>query len=556
MKNVKRLLAIAMATATVVTAAPGAVFALAADSATTSAAATTPSATSTTKVTYTVDDEEVTADTDAKKNPALKLNTVTDAGKTAAITVSGTTEKVYVIPEDTSVVKADEKDQTITVTAQKAGKTSIKVTVGKEEFTVPVEIADTVSDNVKTQIDGEDSDTVTLDQDTSTAVNARKTAKIAGTSELGLAVNYDLYTSKDDKGLVSGNKNDVVTLASDGTLTAGKQDGTVYVKVYTNDNNGKQMKGASAWVTVTVAKLPEANITFKQKSITLDVKDNKTADLTKVVTLPEGTKAEYEITANNDTENKNAAVVKDNTLTAKQVGNATLKVTVKGDDKVRYTVKKLPVKVLDEIPAPAKVASDLKTAKEIVTVKVGKTVDIKATTKSTKITYTSKDKKIATVDKKGKVKGVKAGYVVVNIKADATDTMEAGAAKVFVVVESAPKKPAKKVTVAKVSSVKITGRKKNSKSLKVSWKKLSGTGYTYEVQNRTVTVTKVKTGKGKKAKIKTVTKYGKWASKKVTSASATISISKTSRYQIRVRAAKSGKNGAWSSTVTSIRPNK
>ncbi|MQN01865.1 MAG: hypothetical protein FRC54_08110 [bacterium LCO1.1] len=68
------------------------------DSATTSAAATTPSATSTTKVTYTVDDEEVTADTEAKKNPALKLNTVTDAGKTAAITVSGTTRKVYVIP--------------------------------------------------------------------------------------------------------------------------------------------------------------------------------------------------------------------------------------------------------------------------------------------------------------------------------------------------------------------------------------------------------------------------------------------------------------------------
>ncbi|MQN01864.1 MAG: hypothetical protein FRC54_08100 [bacterium LCO1.1] len=113
MKNVKRLLAIAMATATVVTAAPGAVLLLQQIlQQTLMPAATTLGDEQRLRYIH-VDDEEVTADTDAKKKPALKLNTVTDAGKTAAITVSGTTEKVYVIPEDTSVVKADVKDQTL-----------------------------------------------------------------------------------------------------------------------------------------------------------------------------------------------------------------------------------------------------------------------------------------------------------------------------------------------------------------------------------------------------------------------------------------------------------
>ena len=121
--------------------------------------------------------------------------------------------------------------------------------------------------------------------------------------------------------------------------------------------------------------------------------------------------------------------------------------------------------------------------------------------------------------------------------------MKAGSKSFTVVVKAAA------VKASTVSGVKVTGRKKNSTKVTVSWKKQTGVTI-YQVQKRSVTTKKVK-GKTKKT-------YSKWVTKTVTSGSKTsLGITKTKTYQVRVRAvAPDGTKGTWSKAVTSKRPAK
>lgn len=537
MVNFKKVLAVVMAAATAFTFAPAAV------SGTQAVAAE--AAKDNTKVTYTYGGTTSEAKSGDAKNDTIKLDTV--ANKTAAIAVANTGSSVAFVSEDPTVAGVVTNGFNGTVTALKAGNTNIKAIVGTASYVIPVSVSDKASDTVTATVDGEKKDSVSLDLLNATASNAKKTAKIAGTSTLGLTVNYDLYDAKDGK-LIAGNKNDIATLASDGTVTAGTKTGTVYVKVYTQDNNAKQATGAAQWITVTVESKPLAVITFSEKELNLDVKDHKTLDLSKIVSVnASDVKPTYAIGAANTTENANVAEVSGTTLTAKQVGNATLTVSVPAGNTTRATTTTIAIKVVDEIKAPEKANSDLTLDKELVNLTEGETDKVTATTSATAsgaaIVFTADDPTVVSVDNSGNITALKEGSTVVRVTSQATDFMKAGSKSFTVVVKAAA------VKASKVSGVKVTGRKKNSTKVTVSWKKQTGVTI-YQVQKRSVTTKKVK-GKTKKT-------YSKWVTKTVTSGSKlSLGISKIKTYQIRVRAiAPDGTKGSWSKTVTTKRPAK
>ncbi|MGN0241718.1 MAG: Ig domain-containing protein [Candidatus Weimeria sp.] len=537
MVNLKKLLAVVMAAATAFTFAPAAAVgtqAFAADE-----------AKDTTTVTYTYSGKTSTAKSGDVTNDTLKLDTVQN--KTATITVANTGAAVAFAAADKNVVRIYTYGTTGTVTALAKGNTTITASVGSVNYSIPVSVSDKAADTVTATVDGENKDSVSLDLSNSTASNAVKSAKISGTSTLGLTVNYDLYTAKDGT-IIAGNKNSIATLASDGTITAGTQTGTVYVKVYTQDNNAKQATGDVKWIKVTVESTPLAVITFSEKELNLDVKNNKTLDLSKYVTVnASDVKPVYTIEAADSTENAGVATISGTTVTAKQVGNATIRVTVPAGKTTRETTATIPLKVVEEITAPAKADSDLALDKELVTLTVGGTDKVTATTAAVAsgaaVTFTSDDPTVATVDSNGNVTALKAGTTIVRVNSQATDYMKAGSKSFTVVVKEAP------VTAKKVTSVKVTGRKKNSTKVTVSWKKQTGV-VIYQVQKRSVTT--------KKVKGKTKTTYSKWVTKTVTSGSKTsLGITKTKTYQVRVRAvAPDGTKGTWSSAVTSKRPAK
>ena len=537
MVNFKKVLAVVMAAATAFTFAPAAV------SGTQAVAAE--AAKDTTKVTYTYGGTTSEAKSGDAKNDTIKLDTVVN--KTATIAVVNTGAAVSFVSADPTVVRVDTYGANGTVTALKAGNTTITAGVGTAKYTIPVTVSDKAADVVTATVDGEKKDSVSLDLSNSTASNAKKSVKIAGTSALGLTVNYDLYDAKDGK-LIAGNKNDIATLASDGTVTAGTKTGTVYVKVYTQNNNAKQAVGAAQWITVTVESKPLAVITFSEKELNLDVKDHKTLDLSKIVSVnASDVKPTYAIGAANTTENANVAEVSGTTLTAKQVGNATLTVSVPAGNTTRATTATIALKVVDEIKAPEKADSDLALDKELVNLTEGETDKVTATTAATAsgaaIVFTADDPTVVSVDNSGNITALKEGSTVVRVTSQATDFMKAGSKSFTVVVKAAA------VKASTVSGVKVTGRKKNSTKVTVSWKKQTGVTI-YQVQKRSVTTKKVK-GKTKKT-------YSKWVTKTVTSGSKlSLGISKTKTYQIRVRAiAPDGTKGSWSKTVTTKRPAK
>lgn len=541
MVNFKKVLAVVMAAATAFSFAPAAAVGTQAVAAEETKDATT--------VTYTYGGKTSTAKSGDVTNDTLQLDTVVN--KTATIAVANTGSAVSYISADQSIARVDTYGATGTVTALKAGSTTITANVGTASYKIPVKVSDKASDAVTATVDGEKNESVSLDLSNSTASNAKKTAKIAGTSALGLTVNYDLYDAKDGK-LIAGNKNDVATLAADGTVTAGTKTGTVYVKVYTQNNNAKQATGDTKWIEVTVESKPLAVITFADKEITLDVKNNKTADLSKIIVVnATDVKPTYTMGAANSTENASVATISGTTITAQQVGNATLTVSVPAGNTTRATKATIAVKVLDEITAPEKADSDLAVDKELVNLTVGGTDKVTATTAATAsgaaVVFTSDDPTVATVDANGNVTALKEGSTIIRVTSQATNYMKAGSKSFTVVVKAAP------VTAKKVSSVKITGRKKNSTKVTVSWKKQTGV-VVYQVQKRSVTTKKVKS----KGKTKTKTTYSKWVTKTVTSGSKTsLGITKTKTYQIRVRAiAPDGTNGTWSKTVTTKRPAK
>lgn len=544
MANLKKALAVVMAAATAFTFAPVAQVG--------STVAQAEETKDQTKVTYKAGATEYEAKsdtelTDGKKNTTLKLDTVSN--KTAQISVANTSAAIYYnAPSDTSVISVN--TTTGLVTALKKGDSSVKVTVGKTAYTVPFTVDDVATDVVKALVNGKETTNVSLDLSTSTAQNAVKSLKITGSSSNGLPVKYNLYKDADakDSSIVSGNSDDILTLASDGTITAGKTAGIRYVKVYTETDNGKKINGNSVIVKVNVQNTPEAIITVPSE-IKLDFKNSKSVDLSKLVTVNDKKATiQYRLYAADTTENAGAAQVVGTNLNAVQVGNATLEVKTTGSTDTRETIATIPVSVVNEIVAPAKVTPTI-TADTFARLTVGETKKVSAETTATgaAITYAIDNPAVATVDAQGNVTAVGAGTAVLTITSGETKEALAGTKQVTVIVDAKQIAPVK---LAKVSGVKVTGRKKNSTKINVKWTRQSGEGIYYRVEK---TIVKKVKGKTVKTKAYKYVKNGKNTT--------TLKIAKTDTVKVRVRAVVDEADGtkrvaSWSKATTSKRPAK
>ncbi|HAP03607.1 MAG TPA: hypothetical protein DCQ87_06405, partial [Lachnospiraceae bacterium] len=145
MVNFKKVLAVVMAAATAFTFAPAAV------SGTQAVAAE--AAKDTTKVTYTYGGTTSEAKSGDAKNDTIKLDTVVN--KTATIAVVNTGAAVSFVSADPTVVRVDTYGANGTVTALKAGNTTITAGVGTAKYTIPVTVSDKAADVVTATVDGE-----------------------------------------------------------------------------------------------------------------------------------------------------------------------------------------------------------------------------------------------------------------------------------------------------------------------------------------------------------------------------------------------------------------
>ncbi|MDD6550196.1 MAG: Ig-like domain-containing protein [Lachnospiraceae bacterium] len=548
MVNLKKALAVVMAAATAFTFAPVAQIG--------STQAQAEETKDQTKVTYKAGDTEYEAQSDAalgkgKSNTTLALDTVSN--KTAQISVANTSAAIYYnAPTDTTVLSVS---ATGTVTALKKGSSSVRVTVGQANYTIPFLVDDVATDRVSVNVNGKavTSDGVSLDLSTSTASNAIKSLKLNGVSSNGLTVKYDLYDTqaKAEAGTqgtaILRNTDSTLTVGTDGTLTAGSVKGDRYIRVYTDSDNAKGVKGSYAVVKVTVNQLPEAIISSTQDPIVLDVKKNKTVDLSKVISVNNNATITYTPTTTSSTESDGIFTVDQakKTLTAVKVGEGTLRVSVPVTTTTRATTKDIHVSVLSEVPEPTKVVPTI-TVDPYTRVTVGSTVKVNASTTATgaAIAFTSDNPAVATVDANGNVSGVSAGVTTITVTSPATAEAQAASTKVTVIVD------AKSTALTKVTGVKVTGRKKNSTKITVKWTAQPVDGIYYRVEK---TIVKKVNGKTVKTKAYKYVKNGK--------TSTTLKISKTDTVKVRVRAIVDNADGnqvaaSWSKATTSKRPNK
>ena len=424
------------------------------------------------------------------------------------------------------------------ITAVKGGVVNIKIyaaptaTAKADQIDVPVVVSTTTTDVISTKLNGEtvnDTDkAIQLDLSSSTAATAVKSAKIDATSAAGNAIVYSLVSGNRSTTVVAGNANDVVSVSADGTVTAGAKAGDAYILLQTKDNGN--IKGANAWVKVTVNAKPAADLTVAD--VRLNMTTNKTGKIVATTDIANPIFT-YDITADSDIkkgENKGVVTRLGDTLTAKAFGVATINVTVAETATTRATTKTAKVYVSTETD---KKASDLTVDTTSVVAKVGETAELGA--KATNpVTYAVADPEIAAVSETGVVTAIKAGQTTVTVSAAESDTMAAGTITVPVVVTE----DAKPVVVAKPAKVKsVTGKAVKGGKVKFTAKKVANAaGYQFVYTSGKKTVKKltskntltVKIGKGKKTTVKvraynykngTAKQFGAFSAKKTVKAS-------------------------------------
>lgn len=503
MNNLKRGLAVVLAAATAFTFAPVANIAAPA------VAQAADDVKDTTEVSYDVKGVKTVATSDDKleKNQANKTVTLdTVINKTSQISVANTSAAIYYMPADSSVVSVNPASGTsTTVTALKKGSTNVQVKVGSTSYTIPVKVDDQGSDVVKAQVNGKDVTRVTLDVSSSTARNAIKSVKITGVSQSSLPVTYDLYSEAADGKAINGNSNSTASVAADGTVTAGKTPGTVYVKVYTTTSNGRNIKGDTKWVEIDVKANAEAEITAPSV-IKLDFKNNSKVDLSKIVsTNAKNATPKYSIKAY-DKQNDKAVTLTGNELAANQIGEATLVITVPDGTDTRETTKEVTVTVVNEITKSVPTF----TVEPNVRLNVGSAQKVVATSSAIGaiLTYTSDNPSVATVDANGNVTALEAGVATITVKSPETADFEEGTAQITVIVDAVAVKP------GTVKNLKV----KNTKGakVKVTWADQGG-NIIYRVYK--------KVGSSKK-----------WTSKDVVKANTTLSVKKGAKITVKVKA--------------------
>ena len=411
--------------------------------------------------------------------------------------------KVTLVSDNPTVATVDANGH---VAAVAQGSANIRVLAAKTDYSqaaevqIPVVVSSVGQDNVTFKDDlgntvDDSSKKLDLDLSTSTASNARKSAKVSFESATGSQVSISL--ADENKAEVRGNSNDIATLSQDGTITAGTKAGVVYIHATTKAQ--KNIKGADSYAKIEVNSLPAAVVSVEP--MTLDLKTKTSADIVATTSVT-GATLQYYIIKDAQYENDNIATLLGKTVTAKSYGQATIQVTVPATATTRKTSAKAKLNIVQNA---AKSVSDLKVASSALTVKVGDTASAGASTTASgaAITYTSSDTDVATVAANGTITAVAPGTAVVTVKAAETDKVNAGTATIVVTVPSNPQK---------VTGVKVSNKK--GAYVTVKWTS-QGSNVNYRVYK--------KVGNGK------------WVGKNVAGSKTTLSVKKGAKVQVKVK---------------------
>ena len=201
----------------------------------------------------------------------------------------------------------------------------------------------------------------------------------------------------------SSSKTKVATVDQNGKVT-GIKAGTAVI-------TGKSVSGLTSTCTVTITpKVKSISVAKKVGSnqSTIYLKKGKTTKIVTAVKPASVSQSIYRV-------NSNSSIVSLSTkgvIKAKKTGSATITLISK-DGTVQ---KKVNVKVV----SATKKATAIKLAKTNLKIKVGETVQLKATitpkTTTGNVSYSSNKKSVATVDAYGRVKGIKKGTAKITVK--------------------------------------------------------------------------------------------------------------------------------------------
>jgi hypothetical protein len=451
------------------------------------------------------------------KYKQIDLDTLVNKTFDLSVVANGT---VTLVSDNPTVATVDSNGH---VAAVAQGSANIRVLAARTDYSqaaevqIPVVVSSvgqdyvTFKDDLGNTVD-DSSKKLDLDLSTSTASNARKSAKVSFESATGSQVSISL--ADENKAEVRGNSNDIATLSQDGTITAGTKAGVVYIHATTKAQ--KNIKGADSYAKIEVNSLPAAVVSVEP--MTLDLKTKTSADIVATTSVT-GATLQYYIIKDAQYENDSIATLLGKTVTAKSYGQATIQVTVPATATTRKTSAKAKLNIVQNA---AKAVSDLKVASSALTVKVGDTASAGASTTASgaAITYTSSDTDVATVAADGTITAVAPGTAVVTVKAAETDKVNAGTATIVVTVPSNPQK---------VTGVKVSNKK--GAYVTVKWTS-QGSNVNYRVYK--------KVGNGK------------WVGKNVAGSKTTLSVKKGAKVQVKVKSYVKDASGktTWGPTAT------
>lgn len=382
-------------------------------------------------VTYTCENCKIPA-TEAEKcevTSEVTKPTCTEAGKT--VYTATATDKNNINHTDTKEVKTtnalghDYGEPTFGEWTEKDGKMTCEATFtckndASHVETVSCEVTSEGKDATYTEagsVTYTATATATVPEGTKTYINpVKKEVKVAQKDSKAkfAKTSYNLYSTQSGKvSLVSDYKQDgIVSIKSSnpskvsvntaGVIKAGVVKGkAVKVTITAVVKSGKTIK--------TVVTVAPTKITLNATSVPLQLKKSTSVIKVAKATLPGDQIASW------STSNKKVVIVsKSGKITAKKVGTAVVRITMKSGAtaKCKVKVQKAAVKLTKIAVNSKKVNLNLK--------KGPKTYKLTATkapiTVVNKVTFTTSNKKVAVVSKSGKITAKKAGKAVITVK--------------------------------------------------------------------------------------------------------------------------------------------
>ena len=380
-------------------------------------------------VTYTCENCKIPA-TEAEKcevTSEVTEPTCTEAGKT--VYTATATDKNNINHTDTKEVKTtnalghDYGEPTFGEWTEKDGKMTCEATFtckndASHVETVSCEVTSEGKDATYTEAGSVTyTATATVPEGTKTYINpVKKEVKVAQKDSKAkfAKTSYNLYSTQSGKvSLVSDYKQDgIVSIKSSnpskvsvntaGVIKAGVVKGkAVKVTITAVVKSGKTIK--------TVVTVAPTKITLNATSVPLQLKKSTSVIKVAKATLPGDQIASW------STSNKKVVIVsKSGKITAKKVGTAVVRITMKSGAtaKCKVKVQKAAVKLTKIAVNSKKVNLNLK--------KGPKTYKLTATkapiTVVNKVTFTTSNKKVAVVSKSGKITAKKAGKAVITVK--------------------------------------------------------------------------------------------------------------------------------------------